>query len=154
MIGRQMRIAFDHHRRAPATETLQLMRWRPRLTMPSCPRVADIVPAKILDSSPFERFLPRVRIGSVQGLACVSKHSNRVLADLSIDRFDAADDHAAAVKVPTIGSSRVMPVPESAAEIADAGMHRRAQPVLSCQIEVESRHFDARHLGTTPPSRA
>ena len=46
-----MGLAFDHHRRAPTTKPLQLVRWCARLAMPRGPGVPGIVPAEILDPS-------------------------------------------------------------------------------------------------------
>src|SRR5439155_21257472 len=57
MIGREMRVAFDHHRRTPTTEALQLVRRRPRLAMPRGPGVPCIVPAEILDAGTLQGFL-------------------------------------------------------------------------------------------------
>src|ERR1700674_2254252 len=82
MVGREMRVAFDHHRRTPTTEALQLVRRCPRLAMPRGPGVPCIVPAEILDAGTFQGFSPGPRIGIRQWLPGIRKHALRVLAEL------------------------------------------------------------------------
>jgi len=61
-----VRIAFDHHRRAPAAQPLQLMRRRAHLTMPRGAGVPQIVPAEVLDTSTLQR--SNQRVGTPRGL--------------------------------------------------------------------------------------
>src|SRR5438105_8045825 len=82
MIGREMRVAFDHHRRTPTTEALQLVRRRPSLAMPRGPGVPCIVPAEILDPGALQGFSPCQGVGTPKRLSSIRKHPYRVLTQL------------------------------------------------------------------------
>src|SRR5437870_4590667 len=60
MIGREMRVALDHHRRFPAAEPLQLVRRCTGLAMPRCPGVPQIVPAEVLDTGTLQSIPPGI----------------------------------------------------------------------------------------------
>ena len=82
MLGRQMRIALDHHRRAPAAQPLQLVSRCARLAVPGGPRMPQVVPAKISDPGTFQGVSPRQRIGMPKRFPRTREHPYGMLTEL------------------------------------------------------------------------
>ena len=82
MVGRQMRVAFDHHQRPPAAESLQLVRWRPRLAVPGCPGMPQIMPAEIFDAGTLQRSPPCPRVGMPERLPLKREYPLRMFTEL------------------------------------------------------------------------
>jgi hypothetical protein len=76
VISAQVGVSQHHVHGRPAAEFLQHVQRRPGLYMPECPRMAQIVPAEILDPGPLERLGPSVIVGTGDGLPLVNKSAN------------------------------------------------------------------------------
>ena len=57
MLDREVRVPPHHRCRLPAAQLLKDMKRRSALHMPRCPRMAQIMPAEILDTGALERLL-------------------------------------------------------------------------------------------------
>src|SRR2546427_12313196 len=84
MLGRELRIAIDHHPRFPAAQVLELIAARPGLAMPRRPRVSKVVEPGIRNSGFTYCVVPRA-VGQLprDGLAAVREAVHWMLADFS-----------------------------------------------------------------------
>lgn len=81
MGAREVRIALNHARAFPSAQLLQDVQRRPGLGHPACPGVAQVVPAEVDDSSPFQRLVPRRCVALLDQAAVEGKHMGWVRAN-------------------------------------------------------------------------
>ena len=82
MVRSQVCITANHLLRLPTTELLQGEERRAALHVPACPRVAQIVPAKVFDTGAFEREVPSPRADLLDRLTFVGEHVREMLSSL------------------------------------------------------------------------
>lgn len=84
MVGGKVCVAFHHCARLPAAKLLQFMRGCPLHSVPACPRVPQIMPAKIFDAGTLQGLPPCSGIGVDYRFTGKGKDPCRMFAELPV----------------------------------------------------------------------
>ena len=107
---RKMGIPLHHAHTFPSAHFLQCSKRNARLNQPTCPCVAQVMPAEIGNACFFQRILPKPRTDAFHRIAVrVSKNKRRVLAHLFLQYANGCLIQRNTYGPPSLGFVRINP---------------------------------------------